>query len=345
MAGGEGSRVAFVRTAEERAFARIGETVCALANDIEGSGLPGIVVVNAGIDGKVAETVATDCLLQRLSRLRSDGHVLPPPTILVEKRTHEGSEVGVVTVPPSDSPPVRYRGLVHVRVGSHRRIATAREERILNERRRYGSRPFDISPIPGTDPSDLRHARFEEDYLPRAMDPAWLRAYVRTASERLAVTKMIASAEDQRATILGLLVLGNRPRDIVPGAYVQFLRVAGYDLSDPIADDLAVEGTISDLSARVEDKLRSHNRRSANFTGSFLERRREAYPLAALQRLFRNALMHRDYEVSNAPVRVTWFDDRIEIQNPGGPFGNVTERNFGKPGSIDYRNPNLAGAM
>lgn len=55
--------------------------------------------------------------------------------------------------------------------------------------------------------------------------------------------------------------------------------------------------------------------------------------------------MHRTYEATNAPVRVTWFNDRIEITNPGGPYGIVTRQNFGKPGYTDYRNPNLAEAM
>jgi len=44
-------------------------------------------------------------------------------------------------------------------------------------------------------------------------------------------------------------------------------------------------------------------------------------------------------------VRVTWFDDRIEIQNPGGPFGQVTVENFGQPGITDYRNPSVAETM
>ncbi len=55
--------------------------------------------------------------------------------------------------------------------------------------------------------------------------------------------------------------------------------------------------------------------------------------------------MHRAYESTNAPVHVYWFDDRIEISNPGGPFGVVTQANFGEPGRVDYRNPNLAEAL
>ncbi|MCL6613251.1 MAG: hypothetical protein K6U03_01305 [Firmicutes bacterium] len=58
-----------------------------------------------------------------------------------------------------------------------------------------------------------------------------------------------------------------------------------------------------------------------------------------------NALMHRDYHGSNAPVRLTWFVDRVEIQNPGGPFGQVTRENFGRPGVTDYRNPHVAEAL
>jgi ATP-dependent DNA helicase RecG len=43
-------------------------------------------------------------------------------------------------------------------------------------------------------------------------------------------------------------------------------------------------------------------------------------------------------------VLIYWFSDRIEIHNPGGPYGRVNESNFGK-GITDYRNPQLAEAM
>ncbi len=42
-----------------------------------------------------------------------------------------------------------------------------------------------------------------------------------------------------------------------------------------------------------------------------------------------------------ALLRVYWFNDRIEITSPGGPYGNVTVENFGTPGVTDYRNPNI----
>lgn len=55
--------------------------------------------------------------------------------------------------------------------------------------------------------------------------------------------------------------------------------------------------------------------------------------------------MHRTYEGTNSPVRVTWFEDRIEITSPAGPFGIVTKKNWGTAGVTDYRNPSIAEAM
>ncbi|MGH6996593.1 MAG: ATP-binding protein, partial [Phenylobacterium sp.] len=67
------------------------------------------------------------------------------------------------------------------------------------------------------------------------------------------------------------------------------------------------------------------------------------YPLNALRELVLNAVTHRDYEHFNAPVRILWFEDRVEITSPGGPYGVVTKNTFDRRN--DYRNPALAAAM
>ena len=343
--GAESTRVEFKETLGGNAPDRLREAICAFANDLPGSGRPGIAVVGLRDDGTPAGIAVTDEMLLALTHMRSDGNIVPPPAILSEKRLYRNHEIAVVTVLPSDSPPVRYRGAIHIRNGPRRGIATAQEERILNERRRHGDRPFDILPVPGTGIDDLSRRQFEDEYLPNAVDREFLQANDRSLEERLAAAKMIASIDDERATILGLLVLGVSPRDYIPGAYVQFLRIGGHDLSDPIIDEMAIDGTISEILSRLDGKLRSHNLRRVDIVNQDIERRVDDYPLAALQELARNAVIHRDYETTNAPVRVTWFDDRIEIQNPGGPFGSVTTANFAHPGVTDYRNPNLAESM
>lgn len=91
-------------------------------------------------------------------------------------------------------------------------------------------------------------------------------------------------------------------------------------------------------------KLRAY-RMVAVEIGAGGERRVESVLLVALEQLVANAIMHRTYEGTNAPIRIAWFNDRIEIRSPGGPYGTVTIERFGKPAIADYRNPNLAAAM
>lgn len=55
-----------------------------------------------------------------------------------------------------------------------------------------------------------------------------------------------------------------------------------------------------------------------------------------------NAVMHRDYQF-HTPIRLYQFDDRIEILNAGGLYGNARPENF--PNVNDYRNPVIAEAM
>lgn len=321
------------------------EAVCAFANDLAGHGLPGVVFIGAKDDGRPAGLEVTDELLRQLADIKSDGNIAPPPTLLVEKRSLNGHDLAVVTVWPCDTPPVRFKGRIHVRWGPRRGLASAQDERILNERRRHRDRPFDVQPLPDATLDDLDHLRFEQEYLPSVVARDVLAANERSHEQQLAATKMIAGEADARPTVLGVLVVGKSPADWLPGAYTQFLRLAGGDLTAPILDEEAIFGTITDQIRRLEEKLETHNLRGVQFADLDRESRVEEYSLDALRQLVRNAFMHRSLEATNAPVRVYWFDDRIEIHNPGGPFGSVTPENFGQPGVTDYRNPNLAEAL
>ena len=183
------------------------------------------------------------------------------------------------------------------------------------------------------------------EYLLAAVPLDVLEANDRNSAQRLAATKMIVSVDPPIPTVLGLLVIGKTTRSFLAGAYVQFLRVEGTELGQPIVDEQLIDGTVADVMRKLEEKLVAHNRTRVDFTSGPLEQRAQLYPLVALQQLVRNAILHRTYEGTNAPVRVYWYDDRIEITQSGGPFGAVTPENFGTPGVTDYRNPNLAEAM
>lgn len=322
------------------------QAVCAFMNDLPNHGLPGIVFIGANDDGSISNIAITDQLLKTLSDIKTDGKTVQPPTLTVEQRQLRGAPLAVVTVWPADSPPVRYEGRIWIRIGPRRGLASGQDERILNEKRRHRDRSFDTHPIQGCPISELNSALFENEYLPQAVAADVLAANDRTYEARLASCGMIALVGDPTPTVLGVLALGKSPRTWLPCAYIQFLRVRGTAWGDPVGDEQEIDGTLDLTLRRLDDKVRATLAVSVNFaSGTTTEIRSTPYPLSALQQLIRNAVMHRNYEGTNAPVRVYWFDDRIEIHNPGGPYGSVNVENFGRPGVSDYRNPSVAAVL
>lgn len=324
---------------------KVRQAICAFANDLPNHQQPGIAFIGAKDDGSPSSIEVTDQLLLTLSDIKADGKIVPPPTMTVAKRSLKGADMAVITVWPADAPPVRHSGRIWIRTGPRRDLASAQDERILNERRRFRDIPYDISPRPAAQLSDLSRTLFEEEYLPGAFAPDILAANERSYEQRLSACRMIVAADDPTPTVLGLLTLSRTPTRWLPGAYIQFLRIQGTQLSDPIVDEAILDGPLATMLRRLDEKMSSHNRVSIDITSQDREVRRYLYPLAAIQQLTRNAIMHRSYEGTHAPVRTYWYDDRIEITNPGGPYGNVTIANFGQPGLADYRNPHLAEAM
>jgi ATP-dependent DNA helicase RecG len=321
------------------------QTVCAFANDLPGHNQPGVLFIGAKDNGEPSGLEVTDKLLLSLADMKADGNILPLPVLSVEKRILKGAEMAVVTVMPSDMPPVKYEGRIWIRTGPRRACANEQEERILNEKRRYKNLPFDIYPMPTAKISDLSRVIFENEYLPQAVAEDVLEENGRSYEERLASCRMTVSPDDTTPTVTGLLAIGKTPQDFLPGAYIQFLRIDGTELADSVIDEEAISGGIVEMLRRAEEKLRAHNRASVDITSEATHQIERQYPQPALQQILYNAVLHRTYESTNAPVRIYWFNDRIEINSPGGPYGNVTTENFGKPGITDYRNPNIADVL
>jgi predicted HTH transcriptional regulator len=114
---------------------KFGEAVCAFANDMPDSGKPGYLLIGVRNDGSLNGFKASDELLQKFAALRSDGNILPIPSIAVDSFSFPDGDVIVVEVQPSDQPPVRYRGRTWIRIGPRRDIASPAEETMLAERK------------------------------------------------------------------------------------------------------------------------------------------------------------------------------------------------------------------
>jgi len=319
----------------------IRRAICAFANDLAGHGETGVVFVGLKDDGSCAGLDVTDEVLRRLSDWALGGDILPRPDVEVYRSEIESCPVAVVEIRPCSQPPVRYRGQVWVRIGATNRGATPEQERRLAERRRAGDLPFDHRPVPGASLEALDLDFFEKQYLPNAVAPEVLEENRRDMANQLASLRFFTGG---RPNYGSLLIFGKDPLQWIPGAYLQFLRIDGEQLGDPIKDEKTLDGPLPGIMDRIDRLLEMHVKVAVDIESGPKEARRPDYPIAALQQLIRNALIHRTYEGTHAPVRVYWFADRVEISNPGGLYGQVTEANFGK-GVTDYRNPLVAEAM
>ncbi len=337
---GESDRVEFAESATD--LDKFRQAICAFANDLPDHRKSGFLFIGIQDNGNCANLTVDDELLQTLGGLRSDGKILPFPAMEVGKKRLEGCEVAVIKVEPSDNPPVKVDGRCWVRVGPRRAQASAEEERRLAEKRLWGNLPFDMKGVAGASvENDLDLRRFEIEYLPFAVAPEVLQENNRNREDQLLALRLTTQKGTPTAT--AVLMLGKEPSYWFPGAYIQFVRYEGREITDSIMDQKEIHGPLPEQLSEL-DKILKANIRNALDTSGEIHTERPDYPFEALRELVRNAVIHRNYENSNTPVRLIWLEDRIEIISPGSVFGSVTRGNFGK-GATDYRNPTIAEAM
>ncbi len=77
---------------------KFSEAVCAFANDMPHHRKPGYLLIGVKDDGTLSGLKVTDKLLKNMGSLRSEGNILPPPVIKVQKFTFKDGDVAVVEV-------------------------------------------------------------------------------------------------------------------------------------------------------------------------------------------------------------------------------------------------------
>ena len=339
IADHEADRVEFtVSTTDTDKFS---EAVCAFANDLPNHRRPGYLLLGVSNTGEIVGVAASDQLLTSLGALRDSGNIQPLPSILVERVATSRGDVVAVTVQPSRLPPVRYKGRVCIRIGPRRAYATEQEERALTERRASFVRTFDAQPCLGSTLDDLAIGVFLNDYRHHAVAPEVVAENHRPVEQQLASLRFF-DGPNGCPTHAGLLLFGTDVRAWLPGAYIQFLRLDGVTLSDPVLNDKVLDGdlltVLRELDALVDAQLAQVPVASSTLREEIVEN----YPRVAVRELVMNGVMHRDYG-STAPLRISWFDDRVEVQSPGALFGEASPENF--PAQTSYRNPVVAEAL
>ena len=253
---------------------------------------------------------------ERLANLIADC-VEPRLIPSIEIAAWRSAQILIVEIFPSQNRPhfIRNLGLekgVFVRIGSTNRKA---DTLLIAEMRRFArNETYDESPLP--------HLNSE------ALD-------FRVASELLAGRKNVGvpALETLRALVRherrlvpsvgGLLLFGKDSGAEFPDAWVQCGRFAGTDKS-VIADSVECHGILPRLVESAHAFVQKHITHPIVIGGGLKRSGLAGIPLRAMRELLINAIVHADYAQQGAPIRVSLFDGRVEIENPGVLLAGLT---------------------
>ena len=303
------------------------KTLVAFANTAGGR-----LVIGVSDGKKIAGVVDPFAEEERLCNLIADS-IAPRLVPNIELITVEGKTLLIAEVFLSGSRPhfLRAEGPengVYVRLGSTNRQAD--RELVAELRRSVEGGSFDELPMPGLTASDLD------------LGAAGTLSQGRSQLDEKGLLTLKLLRKDQGALVPtkgAVLLFGKDRVSHFPDAWIQCGRFAGTDKSH-IFDHTELHDPLPQAVDSIMMFLKKHAMRGADLSDV---RRKDVWsiPLTILREVVINALVHTDYSQRGAPIRVAFFDDRIEVENPGILLPGLTIEDI-KEGVSRIRNPVIA---
>lgn len=241
-------------------------------------------------------------------------------------------------VPPSDTVHRTARDEVFLRIGDETRRLRGGEAQELEYDK--GQSVFDGR--------ILTQAKFD-DFDPELVD-RFLRSVAASspAGEVLAARGLAGPRErDFRPTNAGMLVLGREPQRFFPEACVRVLQYQGSRRESGerhnVLSDSRFEGPLPRQLEAARLAVRRLMPATTSLASSGRFEPRPLLPEAAWLEAIVNAVVHRSYSIAGDHIRVSLFEDRMEVESPGRLPGLVRMDNI--RATRYARNPRIARAL
>ena len=311
-----GLQLAFVPTPDPELLA---ETMVAFANTDGGTILIGLTPQGQPTENLLSEEIESG-LQQALALCR------PPVVTEWEQLEVPGGFVIGLRVPRSTELHALADGRVLVRSGAENRPLSGDAIRQLAATKSSGE--FEAEPVPGATRADLDDEIISEYLRLRAE-----RQRRPITQDREEILRQIAAvtAEGQ-PTVSGLLLFGRDPQVFLPQAGIVFVKFLGKEPRGPgglpgYGRREEIGGPLPRMIERAWHVILEEMRVEAVVRGLKREERTE-YPPFAVREALINAVCHRDYRLSGRRIEIRMFDDRLEVQSPGGLPGYITLDNI-----------------
>lgn len=303
------------------------KTLVAFANSAGGC-----VVLGVTDDKQVVGVVDPLSEEERICNLIADS-ICPRLVPTVELITVEGKTLLVIETFPSSARPHYLKAMgpekgVFVRLGSTNRQAGV--ELIAVMHRNAQGIVFDEIPMPQLDKNALDLELAQKLFASKRV----------LTDEVLQTLKILKSEQGRLVPTHGAMLLFGRERErYFPDAWVQCGRFRGKD-KVYIFDQAEIYQPLPIALTEIELFLQKHAFKSARF-GALQREDIWSIPLTILREVLVNALVHTDYSQRGTPIRVAFFDNRIDVENPGFLMPGMTIDDM-KSGVSRIRNPVIA---
>lgn len=287
-----------------------------------------------GVDDSRQVLGVTDPLDEeaRICNMVADG-ISPRLVPSVELASVGDRTLLIVEVFPSSARPHYLSSLgpeegVYVRLGASNRQAGS--DWVAEARRAAAGQVFDEQAMPELGMADLDLAAMARVFGPTRMPD----------EKALQTLKLLRAEQGRLVPTRGAVLLFGKDREQhFPDAWIQCGRFRGIDKVD-IFDQQEVHAYLPDAVEQIELFLKKHAFKSARF-GAMRREDVWSIPLTMLREAIVNALVHSDYAQRGTPIRVAFFDDRIDIESPGLLLPGMTIDDM-KSGVSRIRNPVIA---
>jgi len=187
----------------------------------------------------------------------------------------------------------------------------------LDEKGKLSKIPFDQATCLEAGYEDLDEQEVRDFLENRAVK---LKVDVPKISIRDILLKTLKVVKDEngelKPTHAGLLFFGKNPSEYIPQSEIRIARFKGSTRTEFI-DSKEIKGPIYKMLEEVELFFK----RNTHLASKIVEFKRvdiPEYPYEAIREAVINAIAHRDYTYRYAPIMFSIFNDRTEINNPGG---------------------------
>jgi ATP-dependent DNA helicase RecG len=131
-------------------------------------------------------------------------------------------------------------------------------------------------------------------------------------------------------TVAGFLIFANgkpQAKRSFSRYIIRCVKYKGSNVATAIIDKADIDGTLNEQIDLMQKFILRNIRTSAKIVGTKRIDRYE-YPEKAIRELVANAVIHRDYRITETYVQINVFEDRLEIFNPGCLPPGVTVENI-----------------